>query len=238
MPTTVGQGQRDQASRPVSECEPIAHLSFGQQLGRWIRLPGSPAQTHVLPRTAPGDLVYPPRNMVRHDVIEAIVRALLPGLEHHENMGELLAGHLVVAFAEHQVTTYCVPPAQLSMHPSGLAPWQQRRAEEMLRGHLSDGITVGALATACRLSPSAFIRAFKKSTGLPPHRWLLARRIELAMNLLHDRELPLAQIALSAGFSDQSHLTRAFRARVGVGPGAWRRAHTAATCSLELCRLA
>ena len=73
------------------------------------------------------------------------------------------------------------------------------------------------------MSVSQFGRAFKKATGLTPHRWLVQRRLEQAMDLLLGSNLPLAEIALDCGFSEQSHFTRTFTRLVGTSPGEWRR---------------
>jgi AraC-like DNA-binding protein len=59
--------------------------------------------------------------------------------------------------------------------------------------------------------------------GVAPHRWLINRRVELAKDLLRDRETSLSEIALRCGFADQSHFTRVFTRWAGVSPGAWRR---------------
>jgi AraC-like DNA-binding protein len=67
------------------------------------------------------------------------------------------------------------------------------------------------------------VRGFKKSTGVSPHQWLLHRRIDLAIELMSDSDTSLAQIAFSAGFSDQSHFSRVFTQKMSVTPGAWRK---------------
>jgi transcriptional regulator GlxA family with amidase domain len=79
------------------------------------------------------------------------------------------------------------------------------------------------LARACNLSPGHFTRAFKQTTGQPPHRWLMERRIEKAKQLLTDTTLSLAEIAMACGFADQSHFTRVFSRTTHASPGAWRR---------------
>jgi len=63
---------------------------------------------------------------------------------------------------------------------------------------------------------------YKVSTGTPPHRWLMDQRIAESKRLLVGPSLPLIDIAIKCGFSDQSHFTRAFSARVGTAPGRWR----------------
>jgi AraC-like DNA-binding protein len=104
----------------------------------------------------------------------------------------------------------------------GLAPWQERRAKEMLAADLADATRLAEVAAACGLSSDHFSRAFRRSTGLPPHAWLLQARVERAMTLLTQRRQPLSEIALACGFVDQSHFTRVFAGRVGATPGAWR----------------
>jgi AraC-like DNA-binding protein len=110
------------------------------------------------------------------------------------------------------------------MERGGLARWQQERASELLLRHPSRSVPLNELADVCRLSVSHFVRAFRKSTGLPPHRWLVVRRVNLCKDLLvADRRRPLADIALACGFADQSHFTRTFSRIAGMTPGAWRR---------------
>ncbi|HET6196074.1 MAG TPA: AraC family transcriptional regulator, partial [Acetobacteraceae bacterium] len=108
---------------------------------------------------------------------------------------------------------------------SGLASWQLRRAQEMFRADLSTNPSLQRVAEACKLSVSHFSRAFKVSTGVPPHQWLLTARIERARNLLADSATPLVEVADMCGFADQSHFSRIFARTMGTSPGAWRREH-------------
>src|SRR5262249_60369278 len=74
------------------------------------------------------------------------------------------------------------------------------------------------------LSPYHFARRFKESTGLSPHRYIIARRIERAKELLRGEEdLSLGQVAARVGFWDQGHFTRHFKRLVGVTPRRFRR---------------
>jgi AraC family transcriptional regulator len=79
------------------------------------------------------------------------------------------------------------------------------------------------MAALVHLSPYHFARQFKATTGLPPHRYLIARRVERAQHLLRkDDELELAEIALRAGFSDQSKFSFHFKRITGLTPGQFR----------------
>ncbi len=105
---------------------------------------------------------------------------------------------------------------------AGLAPWQLKRAKSLLEGHLCGGISVHQVARACGLSRSHFSHAFRTSTGLSPHSWLIHRRVAKAHEMMRTQD-PLSEIAHACGFSDQSHLTRQFRRATGLPPRAWRR---------------
>jgi len=71
----------------------------------------------------------------------------------------------------------------------GLASWQQRRVKELMSASLNDEIPLSRLANECGLSVRQFARAFRVSTGLPPHRWLLRHRVDRARELLRTRAL-------------------------------------------------
>lgn len=130
---------------------------------------------------------------------------------------------------------YYTPPAlfleelraqRTGEHARGLAPWQLRRVKAWLEATGDNSPSVTRLAEECGLSPRHFSRAFTQSTGLPPRRWLLERRVEMAKQLLLQPARPLADIALDCGFPSQSHFTRIFSARVGCSPGTWRRKYS------------
>jgi AraC-like DNA-binding protein len=106
----------------------------------------------------------------------------------------------------------------------GLSPVRLRRVEEFLLTHLADDIGLDALAAIADLSPKHFARAFRQSTGMPPHRWLIERRIDRAKALLRTADLSLAEIALACGFADQSHFTATFRKIVRTTPGLFQKA--------------
>jgi AraC family transcriptional regulator len=80
------------------------------------------------------------------------------------------------------------------------------------------------MAAVAHLSAYHFARQFKAATGLPPHQYVILRRVERARQLLQaGTDLSLAEVAACAGFSDQSQLTHHFKRLVGVTPGQFRR---------------
>jgi AraC family transcriptional regulator len=104
-----------------------------------------------------------------------------------------------------------------------LAPWQLGKVTDFMRAHLAKTLELSELAAISGLSNSHFSRAFKGSTGLPPHRWQLNLRVEQACSMLVDATASLADVACATGFTDQSHFSRIFTKIVGTTPGAWRR---------------
>jgi AraC-like DNA-binding protein len=115
---------------------------------------------------------------------------------------------------------------QLSSPPQmrgGLPPHALKQVHDYIEAHLEDNISLDALAAIAGLSMFHFVRAFKESEGVTPHRFMLWRRISRAQELLSGTDLPLSQIALVTGFSDYSHFSHRFHQEVGVPPSTFRR---------------
>jgi transcriptional regulator GlxA family with amidase domain len=94
----------------------------------------------------------------------------------------------------------------------------------MMSDKLTVGVSINELADACGLSAGALFRGFKQSSGVSPHQWLLNKRVEVAIEFMRDPNVPLCEVALGAGFFDQSHFSRTFTQNMGITPGAWRKA--------------
>jgi AraC-like DNA-binding protein len=104
----------------------------------------------------------------------------------------------------------------------GLPPRALQLVRQYVDAHLNEKISVQTLANVTGLSIYHFARAFKQSEGLTPHDYLVQRRVKYAQKLLSNSDLPLSEVALAAGFSDQSHFARRFREYVGVAPSRYR----------------
>jgi AraC family transcriptional regulator len=133
----------------------------------------------------------------------------------------LFADGIALAFFAHVAQKYAgaleVPGAD-----GVLAPWQIRRVTDWVSAHMNGPVAIADLAGLVNLSRSHFARMFLRTLGISPHRWLLLRRIERAKILLRGSR-PLAEIAATCGFVDQSHFTKVFTRVEGMPPGAWRR---------------
>jgi AraC-like DNA-binding protein len=114
-------------------------------------------------------------------------------------------------------------PRRIAPIKGGLAPWQLRRVEDMINDRLAEDISLSQLASVTDLSKSHFARAFRRSTGLPPHKYQLNARVERAKHLLRRGDMTLTEIGFDCGFSAQSEFIRTFHRLVGVSPGVWQR---------------
>lgn len=104
----------------------------------------------------------------------------------------------------------------------GLAPHLRRRLVEYIEQHLSTPLPLGELAQLASLSEYHFVRMFRESFGLPPHRYVLQRRLLRARELLLHSHQPLGEIALACGFSSASHFSNRFRQAFGGAPNLLR----------------
>lgn len=170
-----------------------------------------------------GDLRHRLGVSVDDPVVRHLLSALLPVMAKPHEAHSLFLDHITLALTAHMACAYAGMNQDAGISRGGLAPWQERRAKELMSTSLNEEIPLSRLAGECGLSVRHFARAFRVSTGIPPHRWLLKRRVERARELLRTRALSLADVAAFCGFADQSHFTRVFTAIVGVTPGVWRR---------------
>jgi AraC family transcriptional regulator len=132
-----------------------------------------------------------------------------------ESLANVLAVHLL---------RHLSAPGRLERGRDGALPRGRLRAVvEYIEEHLDAGPTLEQIAAAARLSVYHFARQFKAATGLPPHQYVILRRVERAMLLLQaGTRLSLAEVAADAGFSDQSQFSRHFKRLVGVTPRQFR----------------
>jgi AraC-like DNA-binding protein len=170
-----------------------------------------------------GDLNYKPGSGIEDATIFRLGNSVLPALSRPNQANRLFVDHVTLAVGIHVAQTYGGMRSVSRIASGRLAPWQERRAKEIISANLG-GVPLADVARECRLSTSHFQRAFRRTVGMAPHKWLLSRRIELAKKKLRDGRSPLSDVALECGFGDQSHLTRVFSRLVGTSPGVWRRA--------------
>jgi AraC family transcriptional regulator len=162
---------------------------------------------------------------IKDDVLLQLTRFALPWLGDERRVCSLMFDYFVWMFCSHIATSYGQVGLTRAVHLGGLAPWQRRRLMEFIESNLEGELRLSCLAEQCGLSVSHLSRSFKRSFGVPVHRYLIARRVERAKFLLGSSSAPLSEIAMESGFSDQAHFSRTFRAVVGTSPRRWLNEH-------------
>jgi AraC family transcriptional regulator len=166
-----------------------------------------------------------PQIAVRDEQLSHMAMSLLCELNAENIVGRLYADSVASAFAIQLIRRYsCLK--DVGMAKGGMAPHKLRRALEYISDKLEQqsGIALDVVAQEVGMSRFHFSRVFKESMGLSPINYIVRQRIERAKKLLTETELPIADIALQAGFSGQSHFTTFFRKLVGLTPRDFRRA--------------
>jgi AraC family transcriptional regulator len=137
--------------------------------------------------------------------------------------GRLAAECLANLLAVHLIRNASAPRTTVRHTDGALARGKLRAVVEYIEAHLHASLTLEQMAAVAHLSANHFARQFKVSTGLPPHQDVLVRRVEQARRLLQtEGDFSLAEVAASAGFSDQSQFSHHFKRLLGVTPGQFR----------------
>jgi AraC family transcriptional regulator len=171
----------------------------------------------------PARLTVPPLDGLELPHLRAAMTAVGAELASGGPGGPLAAESLANLLAVHLIR-HVSAPRRLERGRDGVLPRGRLRAVvEYIEEHLDGCPTLAQLAAVVRLNPYHFARQFKAATGLPPHQYVILRRVERAKQLLQaGTDLSLAEVALRAGFSDQSQFSRHFKRLVGVTPGQFR----------------
>jgi AraC family transcriptional regulator len=171
----------------------------------------------------PARLTVPPLDGLDLPPLRAAMSAVDCELTSGGAGGPLAAESLANVLAIHLIR-HLVAPRRLARGRDGTLPRGRLRAVvDYIEEHLDASPTLDHLAAVARLSAYHFARQFKAATGLPPHQYVIQRRVERAKQLLYeDGDLSLAEVAACIGFSDQSQFCHHFKRVVGVTPGKFR----------------
>jgi AraC family transcriptional regulator len=159
-------------------------------------------------------------------VVAQITKGILPFLGRSDALSVLALDQFSLILGAHLIQQYGVLQKAAWRSKGGLAPWQKRRASELLHENMHGRIRLSDIARECGLSVSHFARSFKTSFGISTHQWLIQHRIEHAKQLMTQTTMSLIDIATQSGFNDQAAFNRAFHQLAGVSPGRWRRHYT------------
>lgn len=138
----------------------------------------------------------------------------------------LFTDALIRALALHLLRTYAGTAWQSRTQMGGIADWRLRRAIDYMHAHLAENVSLRCVAGAAGLSVSHFTRAFRHTTGLPPHQYLLRLRIQQAKDLLAHSRMQITEVGFRCGFERSTHFATMFRRAVGMSPRAYRSARS------------
>jgi AraC family transcriptional regulator len=178
------------------------------------------ADDHDADRIA--ELAVKPGAAANDPIVLHLGNCLKRAVERHDGANDQFVGRVTTALNVHFARVYGGMRFPRPSVKGGLAPWQLRLARDTINANLKRELSLEHIARECRLSVSHFARAFTRSTGVTPHRWLMQRRVELAKDLMLTTDASLVDVSLMCGFSDQSHFTRVFAEATGETPGRWR----------------
>jgi AraC family transcriptional regulator len=155
--------------------------------------------------------------------IQALLQAMALDLREGSPVGALYGEFLADALAVHLVGRYGVRPATPTVYKGGLPGRRLKRVLDYIGDNLAEDLSLSKLAEIAGMSPHYFAELFRRSTGCPPHRFVLSQRIDRAKARLRGAKHSVIDAALEAGFQNPSHFARTFRRLVGVTPGQFRR---------------
>jgi len=158
----------------------------------------------------------------RDTCAEQLGKKLLSGLETEGEASQIYVETLANQLALHLLQTYSATQSLAERRAAKLSPFKLQRAIDYIDEHLRDDLTLSSISEALAMSPGHFAHALRQSTGLPPHRYVLERRIERAKSLLRQTELPITEVAQLIGCASHSHFSVLFHRSTGCSPRDYR----------------
>ncbi len=160
----------------------------------------------------------PTQDALAANIIEVLCTALRTQLEegsiYAQTMGNALAVHLLINYSTH------TKPTKLAQ--GKLSPKKLKLVVEFIDENLDKDLNLTTLASLVRLSQYHFSRAFKRSTNLSPHQYVIQKRVERAKYLLKQSNFTINEIAIECGFANPSHFAKYFRKQAGIAPSEFR----------------
>ena len=136
--------------------------------------------------------------------------------------GNLYVEAVATQLSLHLLRHYADVTVRAREDGSQLSAAQRQRLTDYIEAHLHETLSLSSLAAVVGLGVCSFTRRFRRSFGLAPHAFVMARRVARARLLLADPARVPKQVAADCGFADQAHLNRVFKAHTGLTPGEYR----------------
>jgi AraC-like DNA-binding protein len=151
---------------------------------------------------------------IQDGVLSGLAMSLKPAFMRPEETNRIFVDHVSVALAAHVAHAFAPQHAERTKTPN-LGAASARRAQEMLDEDRDGTLSMRELAEEVGMPVGRFQRGFTQRTGVPPHRWLLGRRVDRALDLMRTTSFPLDEIATASGFNGVKHLDRVLLRLVG-----------------------
>lgn len=158
-----------------------------------------------------------PSNFARRPTLAPLMRLLTNEVGGHQRRGRLFGETLIRLIALEVASGCWSVAAHAPPDPQGTDP-RVNRALDYVEAHFAEDVSLIDIAAAAGLSPTHLTGVFRRETGMTPYSYVINRRLRQAVHLLRASDMPIAQVALEAGFADQQHLTRMVRARLRKTP--------------------
>lgn len=151
--------------------------------------------------------------------LASVLRAIAHEIDAGSPNGTLFAESLSVGVLRRVAALH----GRVQPESGALTAGQLRRVDELIAAGAASDLSLSSLAGATGYSKAQFVRLFRRATGTSPHRYVLRRRLDRALQLIVGSSMPLAEVADECGFSSQSHLSSAFAGAYRCTPGEARR---------------
>jgi AraC family transcriptional regulator len=222
--TDLGSKRRKSISGPAICVTPAGqpHAIDGDESGGSILMAVSPALMNAeVQSVSESAALLQERYGVSDPFVEHLVNLLSTG---DVPVSPLCAESIAVVMVEYLNRLAGTPRLDLSNRNIPLTSGRLGQVIDYVRANLETDLSLVTLAHIAQMSTFQFTRQFRTSTGISPHQYVLQTRIEMAKELLRNRESSIADVAYACGFATQAHLATVFRRLVGVTPKAYRAA--------------
>lgn len=168
-----------------------------------------------------------PASRFRPGIQDKPIRCLL-GMLADELEADTQTSRLYVDSLAHALATryLCLDCDINTRSESGVSPLPLRilnRVRDKIEANLDTGLSLKCLAEVSGYSRAHFLRMFRVATGMTPHQYVLGLRLQRAQDALRQKNASIVDVAVSCGFSSQSHMTNIFRQHLETTPAAFRR---------------
>jgi AraC family transcriptional regulator len=201
-----------------------------RHIGEWVGLMNVPhlqlgisdAALMASSDGAYGEVELRPSRKFANSRLSALVAAAHAEMVAGFPSGRLFLDSVEQAMAVALVKDRAVRHRLVQMHRGGLGSARLRKIKDLVQAKMEDDLSLDEMAQSVGLSTAHFARMFRKSTGQPPHQFVLRQRIERGKAMLRAPDARVLDVAVACGFKTQQHFAQAFRDVCGVSPTEYR----------------